>query len=311
VSAEIVASWLAEHMISFEHMATILSNVIPSVLTIPAAFNSRSENQVAATLTDVADRLGTLKPSTGELGSNAVGLRRRFSGVVARRAAVSQSLAGITVDAAEGSSFRRRRLSTGRRMSLGSSIISLDSGLSTIALEQNARLTWRRTIWASMLINAMSRGVLARNRLWDLRRQRDAGLIILAYFRRHRRLKTRNTQEPLSADEQRVYTLGRSESGQRMVLTSSTLGPSDEKIAQTRPSRVHSAEDAKEFALDSISSSLATRRLGGARKMVRSKTAGFADDLKELEGEMVDKYPEQQRKTFSGTSADEPKDEWV
>lgn len=76
-NAELLAAWLDEHMISFARMAHTLANYVPVIITLPVPFSPHAtENQVAATLLDIADRLRSeaVKKTTPASPALAIGV---------------------------------------------------------------------------------------------------------------------------------------------------------------------------------------------------------------------------------------------
>ena len=58
VAAELLATWLDQHMITFAHFASTLEAHFPIIMSLPRPFNpAATSNQITAALSDIADRL--------------------------------------------------------------------------------------------------------------------------------------------------------------------------------------------------------------------------------------------------------------
>ena len=177
-TAELVGSWLDEHMISFQHLAKSLAEHIPAVLTIPVAFSpGASENGIAATLEDIATRLlckhhVTFPPVIASTSSS--GPRRR------------SSLGSLLVQSIQ--SFSKE--------------FSDSQGVLDVAAHgQRAAQRMSILMLAATFITAVWRGCLARQHATELRIKRDACFLIAWHVRgwqrrRRQRMAAEQEQSP-------------------------------------------------------------------------------------------------------------------
>ena len=178
LDAKVVAAWLDAHMISFSHVATTLAAAIPNILTLPGAFSPNvSENHLAATVEDIRERL-----------QHELGLQERSAKVSSRRECLS---GGAKKATRRGRVFKR-------------AVSSED--MAAIRVQSHFRMTQQRRMFQKarrgcVLMQACMRGCAARKRTRELRRQRDALIVIILWTRawvyRRRRRKLQEAEKKM------------------------------------------------------------------------------------------------------------------